>query len=420
MTFYEKELVVSEPTAASAFSLPQKRPGADAVAQAAKRVAAGEVPSLGLTLTSALTSAAASTSAAPTSLDPLPGIAPAKDQEFIDSQFSFLLVDGSPGKIVGRFIHRWLPLEANARAHNVRLHITGQEKNSVRMRLMRQRAVLFKALSLTVADGQSVERPELLRHVLHDVEVDAARKLEWAQDIGEVRKREMMRYVYGVEDLKKNTVIDTAVLEQLRAGIDADGATAPDPALQLPPPQQLALTPPDPTPPALRRFVALDPGLASSRYGVAVATVEAATKKIIRVEQTSFKPRGYADRAKQDVRLGSTVERLAPMLRGAEEVFIEPFFYAAGTATGADTSFYLRAAGHVAAHQAGAGCTIEVNSANWKKTFPRKGESLLNRYHIPPPACKDATDAICILLHELVVTRGFPLAVSVYETVAET
>ena len=155
---YYKKMARSddEPAAAATFSLPQKRPGADAVAQAAKRIAAGEVPSLGLTpIASASTSATASTSAAPTSpLDRLPGSAPT--QEYIDSQFSFLSVDGSLGEIVGRFIHKWLPLEANARARGTRLQVTGSQDVFVRQRLSRNRGILFKALSLTVAEGESV------------------------------------------------------------------------------------------------------------------------------------------------------------------------------------------------------------------------------------------------------------------------
>lgn len=57
----------------------------------------------------------------------------------------------------------------------------------------------------------------------------------------------------------------------------------------------------------------------------------------------------------------------------------------------------------------------EVNASSWRASFPHKGESLLERFHIPPPTCKDATDAVCILLHQLVVKNGFPLTAAAYE-----
>ena len=66
-------------------------------------------------------------------------------------------------------------------------------------------------------------------------------------------------------------------------------------------------------------------------------------------------------------------------------------------------------------YQAGAGRTSEVNPSSWKETFPRKGESLDESFSIPPPACKDATDAVCILLHQLVRQSCFSLAAGEYE-----
>ena len=43
------------------------------------------------------------------------------------------------------------------------------------------------------------------------------------------------------------------------------------------------------------------------------------------------------------------------------------------------------------------------------------GPSLLNRFKIAVPACNDAIDAICIVLHELVQVRGLALSATAFE-----
>ena len=181
-----------------------------------------------------------------------------------------------------------------------------------------------------------------------------------------------------------------------------------------------AAPPAPPPPPEQQLFVGLDPGCCDSSYGVAVATVLSGT--ITRVQYDSFKPRGFNNPSAHSLKVGSTIEILAPYMRGAEAVFIESFHFDKAKASGANTSFYMRAAGHAAAHQAGATST-EVNFSSWGQTFPKQGSgdkrtagpSLLNRFGIAVPACNDAIDAICIVLHELVQVRGLALSATACE-----
>ena len=121
-------------------------------------------------------------------------------------------------------------------------------------------------------------------------------------------------------------------------------------------------------------------------------------------------------------KLGSATEKLVSYLHGAEAVFIEGFYFDKATASGANTSFYMRAAGHMAAYQTGV-TSLEVNFSSWGQMFPKQGAgkqrtagpSLLNRFKIAVPACNDAIDAICIVLHELVQVRGLALSATAFE-----
>ena len=394
--------------AAQTFSLPQIRPGDQSVVRPAKRPRISDPPSqspppqpsLALSL---VTSAPAASSSSPS--QPSPSNEP-PTQSFIDSQFSYLTTDATLGVIVGRFVHRWLPLEFKG----------GKAPAGSGKILQRQRDFLFKALSLTVADGETVPRPCQLRHVLHNVQMGVARKVDWASDMLKETRADMMRYVYGVANLKATFKFDASVLEALQSGIGEDGSTSPDPA-------SLPAAPPAPSPPASpeqQLFVGLDPGCCDSSYGVAVATVLSGS--IVRVQYDSFKPRGWKDTTAHSLKLGSATEKLVSYLHGAEAVFIEGFYFDKATASGANTSFYMRAAGHMAAYQAGT-VSSEVNFSDWGKIFPKQGSgkqrtagpSLLNRFEIAVPACNDAIDAICIVLYELVHVRGLPLSVTAYE-----
>ena len=72
------------------------------------------------------------------------------------------------------------------------------------------------ALRASVADGATVPRPCQLRHVLHNVQMGVARKVDWASDMLKETRADMMRYVYGVANLKATFKFDASVLEALR------------------------------------------------------------------------------------------------------------------------------------------------------------------------------------------------------------
>lgn len=311
-------------------------------------------------------------------------------------------LNGPVSKIVGTFVHGLLPFLVDGREHKLSI---GTNK----VTLQRQRDILFRALSLTV-DAEGEPQPSRLASVLNGVTVSGS-KHTWAKGLDSSVQDRMRLFVFGNASAygKPNFAIAQANLKLLQAGIPEPGASHAEP------PPLPAAAPPAPAP-SERFYVACDPGIAKSDFGVARIFVDG--KAIVRVEYDSFHLPARNKKVNYTVqgqRMLFLKRKLEPIIRGAKGVFVESYRVNPRKVKGAGTNFFVRSVPIVLASEAGIPVE-DILMQKWRKSFGGKAANLRTqlarhtKFDFDAIESDDAIDAIGIGLHCL-LQRGFSLAV---------